>query len=450
MFKGCTSLSVAPEFHATSLGTQCCESMYEGCTALETAPSILPATSFADVSTTYATMFAGCTSLTTAPELPVTTLGRTCYTNMFKNCTHLNYVKMYATDISAYRSTENFLSNVAATGIFVKNINATWTGVVPTGWTVIYYDSTQDTYYLDQQKSQECDDHGNPIAHNYANDPFTIVAKSDGDIVLNKGSYTIYEEGGSGSGSGDGEGGDVMHYYEIEYTTDGGHVWYSSDLNPDLTISVETGDEIMMKFDMDSLVNNPEAMWGPLIGDDGFSQSTADFEVQGNIMSLVYGDNFIAETSFPDPAINFYGMFRGCQTLLNAENLILPSTTVTDSCYYEMFSGCTSLTTAPALPATTLEMSCYNGMFSGCESLTTAPVLPATTLADMCYWYMFNGCLLLSHITMLATDISAEDCLTGWVFDVAATGTFVKAASMTSLQTGDDGIPSGWSVQDAT
>ena len=51
---------------------------------------------------------------------------------------------------------------------------------------------------------------------------------------------------------------------------------------------------------------------------------------------------------------------------------------------------------------------------------------------------------------MLATDISAENCLTGWVDSVAATGTFVKAASMTSLPTGASGIPSGWTVQNAT
>ena len=43
---------------------------------------------------------------------------------------------------------------------------------------------------------------------------------------------------------------------------------------------------------------------------------------------------------------------------------------VTDYCYYRMFNGCTSLTTAPSLPATTLANFCYNGMFSGCTSLT--------------------------------------------------------------------------------
>ena len=46
------------------------------------------------------------------------------------------------------------------------------------------------------------------------------------------------------------------------------------------------------------------------------------------------------------------------------------STTISNNyCYYRMFNGCTSLTTAPALPATTLASNCYKFMFNGCTSL---------------------------------------------------------------------------------
>ena len=48
----------------------------------------------------------------------------------------------------------------------------------------------------------------------------------------------------------------------------------------------------------------------------------------------------------------------------------------TNSFCHSMFSGCTNLTTAPALPATTIAEYCYSGMFDGCTSLTTAPTLP--------------------------------------------------------------------------
>ena len=72
------------------------------------------------------------------------------------------------------------------------------------------------------------------------------------------------------------------------------------------------------------------------------------------------------------------------------------STTISNNyCFCNMFYGCTSLTTAPALPATTLASNCYYYMFSDCTSLTTAPSLPATTLESRCYSNMFRGCTSL-------------------------------------------------------
>ena len=233
---------------------------------------------------------------------------------------------------------------------------------------------------------------------------------------------------------------------------------------------------------------------------NSFSGSTALFEVEGNIMSLIYGDNFKNNLTISS-AYTFYGLFSDCTGLTSAENLVLPATTLARSCYANMFSKCTSLATAPALPATTLATQCYSGMFYGCTKLTTAPVLPATTLASHCYnsmFYgctslttapelpstaltescynsmfngctslttapalpvitlamgcyqgMFYGCTNLNYIKCLATDISAFACTDTWVNGVAKTGTFVKASSMNDWSTGISGIPTGWTVQDA-
>ena len=56
---------------------------------------------------------------------------------------------------------------------------------------------------------------------------------------------------------------------------------------------------------------------------------------------------------------------------------------------------------------------------------------------------------MVSHITCLATDISALFCTGNWVNGVAASGTFTKASSMTSWTSDVDGIPNGWTVVDA-
>ena len=86
-------------------------------------------------------------------------------------------------------------------------------------------------------------------------------------------------------------------------------------------------------------------------------------------------------------------------------------------------------------------------MFYGCTSLMVSPTLSAATLTESCYETMFSGCTSLNRVICLATDISAIDCTREWLDGVSATGTFTKAASMTSWPTGVSGIPSaGWTV----
>ena len=143
----------------------------------------------------------------------------------------------------------------------------------------------------------------------------------------------------------------------------------------------------------------------------------------------------------------YHCMFQDCTSLTTAPEL--SATTLVHRCYDSMFYGCTSLTTAPVLSATTLAYGCYELMFYGCTSLTTAPTLPATTLVGSCYWRMLKNCTNLNYIKMLATDISATNCLTEWVEGVSSTGTFIKDATMTTLPAGVSGIPNGWTVQDA-
>ena len=173
-------------------------------------------------------------------------------------------------------------------------------------------------------------------------------------------------------------------------------------------------------------------------------------KVGGNIMSLLYGSSFTGnETTFPSNSTgNFAGLFSGTG-LISASELILPAITLTEKCYRGMFYYCTSLTAAPELPATTLTQCCYAHMFKNCSLLTTAPDLPATILADFCYESIFEGCYLLNYIKCLATDKSASSCTYNWVSNVASSGTFVKDPNMSDWTTGESGIPSGWTVQDA-
>lgn len=151
-----------------------------------------------------------------------------------------------------------------------------------------------------------------------------------------------------------------------------------------------------------------------------------NFNVGGNIMSLLYGSNFTGnETEFNSN--NYYiftTLFKGSKVVSAAE-LFLPATTLVYGCYYAMFQNCTSLTTAPTLPDATV------------------------TKAGLCYAFMFYGCSSLNYIKCLSTvsDISIYTQI--WVKGVASTGTFVKNHSMSNWTTDNNGIPSGWTVEDA-
>ena len=196
---------------------------------------------------------------------------------------------------------------------------------------------------------------------------------------------------------------------DIKYSLNGG-AWTQWDYS---AITLNTGDTIRMKGNNSNGFSTSSSNYNQF-------QMTGKISASGNIMSLLYDDNFERKLTIP------------C-----------------NDCFYRMFYGCAALTTAPELPATTLAINCYDNMFYGCTSLTTAPDLPATTLVVNCYAYMFYRCTKVNSITCLATDISANSCVVNWVSGVASSGTFIKAKTMTSWKTGISGIPSGWTVRDA-
>ena len=140
--------------------------------------------------------------------------------------------------------------------------------------------------------------------------------------------------------------------------------------------------------------------------------AACNFNVCGNIMSLINSTGFTTATTLTDD-FTFYELFQRCSGLTSARNLIFLATTLANSCYWNMFEDCTSLTTAPELPATELSDGCYQNMFRGCTSLTTAPELPATTLAILCYSEMFFGCTSLATAPELPATTLADNCYYG-------------------------------------
>ena len=144
MFINCTSLQNTPAFTHTTIPTGLCMSMFVGCTSLTSIPE-LPADYVPDYA--YINMFKGCTGITSA-VLPATTVANeNSYAGIFDGCTNLSYVKMMSLTGAGGSGTLNFgnwLNDVASTGTFVMNPNATYDvdasrgkNGIPEGWTVI-------------------------------------------------------------------------------------------------------------------------------------------------------------------------------------------------------------------------------------------------------------------------------------------------------------------------
>ena len=212
------------------------------------------------------------------------------------------------------------------------------------------------------------------------------------------------------------------------------------DFTPDILTFDEVGGNIVTLFNK--------------YGIPGNYNMESLFYVKGSWnMGLVNAENLIIPSNYA----HCPWMFRDCKELIKAPK-ILPATTLTKGCYAHMFAGCENLQTAPELPATTLAEECYKHMFEGCTSLMSAPELPAANIPlsgegalEGAYQSMFAGCTSLNYVKCLATTgmINGLTAPTGtrrWMYNVASTGTFVKAAEA-EWPTGMNGIPNGWTVK---
>ena len=143
-------------------------------------------------------------------------------------------------------------------------------------------------------------------------------------------------------------------------------------------------------------------------------QCSSSCYIYGNVMSLISSTDYNDCEELNEPSVFAY-LFTDNKSMTNhpTRPIILPATILSESCYSDMFSGCTGLVSAPELPATTLAESCYRGMFSGCTGLVSAPELPATTLARVCYYDMFRSCTGLVSAPELPATTLAESCYSG-------------------------------------
>ena len=220
-----------------------------------------------------------------------------------------------------------------------------------------------------------------------------------------------------------------VNFKSIYYSKDNGDTWtkITSSRNGKSLIA-NSGEKILLKG------NNTFYATNEPFDFNSFSTSSAIFDISGNILSLIYGDEFITHNEIETEYL-FKNIFSNTN-VKNAENLFLPSI-LTNGCYSSMFSGCKMLKTLPILSSKKMKHSCYSSMFSGCVSLTEIPnsYLLATELADCCYYFMFSGCTSLINMPQLPSLNLEYKCYCN-MFNGCTSLTEIKDLPATTLSIG--------------
>ncbi len=207
---------------------------------------------------------------------------------------------------------------------------------------------------------------------------------------------------------------------------------------PDKDIVLDAGESVYVWNKKDTLSNSNTAFMRFSTDTNGAS----GFIVSGNCNSMINFTNVKPNC--------FVYLFAGTR-VVDASELILPSTTLEDSCYRGIFNQCNYLTKAPELPATTLaencydeafdgcirlevapktlpakimKSQCYNNMFANCRQLQVAPEILATDLATYCFYCMFVNCRSLKNIKIAYTGDFDNSYFEYWVDGVSSTGDF--------------------------
>ena len=164
----------------------------------------------------------------------------------------------------------------------------------------------------------------------------------------------------------------------------------------------------------------------------------------GDITSLIDADNPVSELT-ESAQLGF--LFVHNSNITTPPQL--PSTVISNMCYFEMFYNCTALRYAPDLPATTFKSSCYQLMFYNCSSMINGPHIGLTKISGACCNNMFANCSKLKNITVDFTSWQSGG-ITNWMNGVSATGTFRCPSSLGNDETISRGVnycPEGWKVE---
>lgn len=441
MFANCQYITMPPKIFARTLAEGCCKEMFMTCTHLLYAPTL------------YAKI-----------------LPSACYAAMFANCTSLCYVKLDVNN-NVNNSNNHWLNGTSKYGILIISDATVYDNInreVPDNWKVKVLANYNDENNYDYDQIvhgvlfEQFEDLENNVSTNIS-DNITNIQNSLLNLPKDYSEqYLTIESTGSSNTikwKHNGSGGAKTIYI----STNNGKSW-TSKTSSSTGISLAT-----LSTNQKMLIKGSNASNTDSTGNYySYFTSTNQFNVYGNIMSLIKSDNFCGTTLTDGTNKNAFSYLFNYANVRNAQNLILPKNT-TYGCYAKMFANCSNLFNAPELPATILSTYCYEKMFYNCDSLMYAPTLRVngfTLTSNVGYScaYMFAECHKLNSVTCLFDDLTSY-CINNingnvndytynmtynWTFNSSDNddyGLFVTSTIKFPTDDPEYGIPENWAVR---
>ena len=450
MFKNCIGLQSAPRLDALTMKPECYKEMFRGCKALLMPPNVTkkyPTGIFMSKELAYGcyeSMFEGCKNLRVMPQLTASKMKENCYKKMFKDCGQIGkavnlpviqefakscfYFMFYKTQIVPHIVTSGLKINLCEGLYFnAKNNNEQekFVNNVRIGALQGIFGGT-NIEYIELAKFLPKDKHNNAYLNTYLNETYNnldVECYLDmfyNAVLLDKAPYIPATEMKKGC------------YYRMFYGCS------SLQYIPEFTINTSAEECCyQMFYEAGTKVNNYLTFRNSgFVDSNNDSQNTISLSLSNNtdILSkkcyyqMFYGCDKLYDYNLEDQTIQVIttiggisceeqsceSMFEGCANIKYTTSS-LPSTTLAEASYKNMYKNCSALIDGPQINAQILANQCCMSMFEGCTLLTnTTSSLPATILKDECYKNMYKNCRSLSVAPSIDnpenTTTLAEEC----------------------------------------
>lgn len=250
---------------------------------------------------------------------------------------------------------------------------------------------------------------------------------------------------------------------QIEYSKDKIN-WTTEPITANIviTIPLEKGEKVYFRNDNGYFSNN-------LTGTSAFRikiRATQNHSIGGD-MTTLYNYSYKSGVTIPEGCFRYLfgcdlqsfingNSFEANPNLIDASQLILPTTNLSTGCFAGMFMLTTGLinppqtincqsigveschrmfkgsgiTTTPSISSKTIGTNGCTEMFMECNNITTMPTLQATSLGEFCFSYMFSNCSNLGGTVTLPATTTAKNCYSGMFESTAITAAIIKAKTL--------------------